>query len=384
MSFVPADLERTPVMSALAESSFDPARRAFLSLLGVVYYLSREVLVSTVRSISEGVAAGSQLMVDYMLDPDSAWPEHRKKRAGLKAFVARRGEPMRSDFSLAQMSALMGDAGFRTVEGVTMMELGERYAEELGSTPRSNEPMNTIPFPITRVNRLRRAAAKARRIPELDSDWSRKGCVFAHGPANDLLSVFETLRLKPGFVLHASAHRDSLGGNGRIWAVPADAVPVASGESPKVEDVRAERPPGAAVTLMQAIEGDETPWSYLSASILSREAAEFGAWWHRCDWSVQTILSKPPRHADDPDVLRDEWELTGDAPVGNWTWHGLAPHTWEPTFAETGKTTVVVMHVRNPVGQETIYRATDTYGPGSYDGTTETEVLCSGRGGIVF
>ena len=48
-----------------------------------------------------------------------------------------------------------------------------------------------------------------------------------------------------------------------------------------------------AVPLMQAIEGDGSPWSYLSASILSREAAEFGAMWHGCDWSDQTILSKP-------------------------------------------------------------------------------------------
>ena len=46
---------------------------------------------------------------------------------------------------------------------------------------------------------------------------------------------------------------------------------------------------------MQAIEGDGSPWSYLSASILSREAVEFGAVWHGCVWSDQTILSKPPR-----------------------------------------------------------------------------------------
>ena len=34
---------------------------------------------------------------------------------------------------------------------------------------------------------------------------------------------------------------------------------------------------------MQAIEGDGSPWSYLSASILSREAEEFGAMWHGVD-----------------------------------------------------------------------------------------------------
>ncbi len=135
LHFVPADLERIPVMNALAESAFEPERRAILSLLGVVYYLSREVLVSTVRSISEGVVAGSRLVVDYMLDAGSAWPEHREKRAQLEAYVAKRGEPMRSDFSLAQMSTLMAEEGFRTIDGITMMDLGHRYAEELGPLP---------------------------------------------------------------------------------------------------------------------------------------------------------------------------------------------------------------------------------------------------------
>ena len=244
--------------------------------------------------------------------------------------------------------------------------------------------MNPISFSITRVNRLREVAENAREIPMHDTDPSGEGRAFsATDYANDLLGVFDTLSLKPEFALYAFAYRDFYGGNGRIWAVPADSVPVASDGRPRLEDERMQRPPGA-VPLMHAIEGDGSPWSYLSASILSREAAEFGAWWHGCDWSVHTILSKPPQQADDPDVSDDDWQLTGEAPVGNWTWHGPVPHTWEPTFAEIGTTKEVVLHVRNPIGQERIYRATDTYRGGSYDGKTETEVLCSGEGGIVF
>ena len=135
LHFVPADLERIPVMNALSKSTFEPARRAFLSMLGVIYYLPQEVLTSTVRSIAGGVAAGSQLVVDYMLDAGSSWPKHLEKRAQLEAYVARRGEPIRSDFSLAQMSGLMDEAGFRTIEGITVMDLGHRYAAELGSLP---------------------------------------------------------------------------------------------------------------------------------------------------------------------------------------------------------------------------------------------------------
>ena len=81
-----------------------------------------------------------------------------------------------------------------------------------------------------------------------------------------------------GFALHAYDYREGSNGNGIIWAVPADARLVAPGECPRLEDtwLQPPRPPGG-VRLMQAIEGDGSPWSYLSASILRREAAEFGA-----------------------------------------------------------------------------------------------------------
>ncbi|MYG75516.1 MAG: class I SAM-dependent methyltransferase [Acidobacteria bacterium] len=133
--FVPADLEQVSVMEALSNAPFDPEDPAILSFLGVTYYLSPETLAESARSIASGVAPGSRLVVDYMLDEASAWPEHRKMRAQLEAYVAKRGEPMKSEYSLAAMSELLAEAGFRPLEAVTMMDLADRYAEELGPLP---------------------------------------------------------------------------------------------------------------------------------------------------------------------------------------------------------------------------------------------------------
>ena len=124
--------------------------------------------------------------------------------------------------------------------------------------------------------------------------------------------------------------------------------------------------------------------SHVSASILSREAAEFGAWWHGLEWSVQKILSKPARQADGPEARDIDLKPTGHAPVGNWTWHGSVPRTWEPTFIGSGTTKQVILNIFNPIGGLIIYRATDTYRAGSYDPETTTEDLCSGGPGIVF
>ena len=135
LHFVAADLAQVPVMEALSESAFDPGRRAFFSLLGLTYYLTPEVIEAAARSIAAGVVPGSEVVLDHMLDDASAWPEHREKRMALEAYVAKRGEPMVSEFSLAGMSALMAEAGFDTVESITMMDLSERYAGEVGPLP---------------------------------------------------------------------------------------------------------------------------------------------------------------------------------------------------------------------------------------------------------
>ena len=49
-----------------------------------------------------------------------------------------------------------------------------------------------------------------------------------------------------------------------------------------------------------------------------------------------------------------------------------------------GTTGEVVLHIHNPIGGEEIYRARDTYPAGSYDGKTETTVLCTGDRSIVY
>ena len=194
--------------------------------------------------------------------------------------------------------------------------------------------MKSVSFSITRVNCLRCAAVRARtalaegsdrwRVESLSNGW------FAYADANDLIRVFDTLWLKDGFA--PRAYESGGSSRGVIWAVPADTPLVAPGEWSRLEDTWLSRPPGA-VPLMQAIEGDGSPWSYLSASILSRESSEFGARWPGCVWTDQTILSKPPRQADDPDVSDDERKLTADAPVGNWTWRRPAAQTWKPAYA---------------------------------------------------
>lgn len=133
--FVAADLSQVSTVDALAGSAFEMSMPTFLSLLGVVYYLTPESLAETARSISQGMRPGTRLVIDYLLDEESSDPAMRPLRERLVKFVEGRGEPMRSSYSLAEMNALMADSGFRPVENFAITDLEDVYREEFGELP---------------------------------------------------------------------------------------------------------------------------------------------------------------------------------------------------------------------------------------------------------
>ena len=135
LHFIPADLSKISALDALVGSGFDTSRPTFLTLMGVAYYITAGSLVETARSISRYLPAGTLLVFDYLLNEESFKPEHLLMRNKMKAFVARRGEPMVSEYSLAAMSALMAEQGFEAVENFALPDLEQRYKEECGDLP---------------------------------------------------------------------------------------------------------------------------------------------------------------------------------------------------------------------------------------------------------
>ncbi len=135
LHFVPADLAKISAIDALAGSGFDMSRLTFLTLLGVSYYITSDSLAETARSISRHLPAGTLLTVDYLLDEESAKPEHVLMRQRMKSFVARMREPMVSEYSLDSMNAMMSAQGFETVENFALPDLERRYTEEIGALP---------------------------------------------------------------------------------------------------------------------------------------------------------------------------------------------------------------------------------------------------------
>jgi len=224
---------------------------------------------------------------------------------------------------------------------------------------------------------------RARRVcplpdPGEGDEPSRRGWRKSTTDPARLLAAFPSLRLKPGLALRAYIYRESIGGNGVIWAMPeSEPFPEPNG-CPRERDgfLDPPRPPGAA-EVADAIEGDGSPGSYLEASLFLREAKEFGAWWHGLDWHTHEILfSDPwaqPSRGGEPFADR-----------GHWDWLAPEPTEWRPTVWSTGDMVRVTLHTRSACGQQAICAYEDTYRVGSYRPDTNRSVVASGPMGYIF
>lgn len=123
-------------------------------------------------------------------------------------------------------------------------------------------------------------------------------------------------------------------------------------------------------SLMEALEGDGSPWSYLLASYLRRDAERIGSAWHG-DWLPDPFLGDPPPPKPAGGLLSRLFG--GKAPVvrgfleSDLEWFDERPESFAPTFSPTR----VVFYTRGLSTErnrtwETLFRHTDEYAAGSY------------------
>lgn len=96
----------------------------------------------------------------------------------------------------------------------------------------------------------------------------------------DVLKIFPNIWIKEDYVLRAYVFRSNMGGNGIVWAVPEGSEFPEVGECEVLDGILHSPKPENAVPFTDVIEGDNSPESYIQASIFVREMFEFGAFWH--------------------------------------------------------------------------------------------------------
>ncbi len=107
---VGCDLARPGWQEALVRAGFDPGKRAFGSLLGLVYYLSPEEFRALLKAVSSVSAEGSSLCFDYPMAEEGT--ESRRTRE----LAAAAGERMKASYFYNEMEAILSESGFLIYE----------------------------------------------------------------------------------------------------------------------------------------------------------------------------------------------------------------------------------------------------------------------------
>jgi methyltransferase (TIGR00027 family) len=125
--FVPADLSRESLGSALDRSAFSRTVPAFFSWLGVTVYLSREANLATLRAIAASATPGSEVVFTYI--DQRAFDSNRPSAAlqHMRASAAALGEPWLSGFHPAHLADDLRGLGLLLVEDLGGPELEKRY-----------------------------------------------------------------------------------------------------------------------------------------------------------------------------------------------------------------------------------------------------------------
>lgn len=126
--FVPVDFSRDDLNSALAAAEHDPTIPTMWVWEGVVMYLRREEVETSLAVIARRSVVGSRLVIAYHA------PALMLLVAGL--IVRRLGEPLRSVYTAEKMRAMLTRHGFYVVSDKGLPTIAMALSPELGQATR--------------------------------------------------------------------------------------------------------------------------------------------------------------------------------------------------------------------------------------------------------
>jgi len=139
VSYVVMDFEKEKVSKRLINiKKFDVNKRSFCSLLGISYYLEKDVFTSLISEISKITTEGSSIVFDY---PDENYYSdiagERAKKQAMMALAA--GEEMRSCYSYKELEKHLAEHGFLIYEHLNPEDITEQIFEEFNNANPENK-----------------------------------------------------------------------------------------------------------------------------------------------------------------------------------------------------------------------------------------------------
>jgi methyltransferase (TIGR00027 family) len=122
---VPVDFERDDLGHKLVTAGFQQNEPAFFTWLGVVPYLTREAMISTLDCVAS--IQKSEVVFDYIEPPQACSEELRELLRQRTEQFEKVGERWTSHFEPAAMAAILRSHEFRDVEDINFQEIKSRF-----------------------------------------------------------------------------------------------------------------------------------------------------------------------------------------------------------------------------------------------------------------
>ncbi len=127
LHFVTMDFAKNDLASALRQVSFDPQKKSLFSWLGVTFYLPRDVVLGTLRSIAAIAPSGSGIVFDYF-DSDAFIPSRAAKRMQRMQEITRNiGEPIITGFDPSTLPGELAPLGLTLEQDLSPSDIQTRY-----------------------------------------------------------------------------------------------------------------------------------------------------------------------------------------------------------------------------------------------------------------
>ena len=123
--FVPVDFEQDNLGEQLAGAGFQQNSPAFFTWLGVVPYLTRKAIVSTLDYISS--VQDSEVVFDYMESTQAFSKEMGELVAKRTEQLEKVGERWASHFEPTDMGEVLRSRGFSEIEDIAFQEIRSRF-----------------------------------------------------------------------------------------------------------------------------------------------------------------------------------------------------------------------------------------------------------------
>lgn len=172
------------------------------------------------------------------------------------------------------------------------------------------------------------------------------------------LNKLPGLNLKSDVRLVTYLQQRSDGGVGVTWALPKLMSTTVHLEAAleSVGEGAPPRPRGALSNVMEAIEGNDTPASFVAASLLARELKELGRTGKLRRWSHHRLIGKVPSQRP-------------------WQWRSKVPQDLSPKVKRSDQGVLVEFFSCRVVPPIALFRHVDQYPAGSYRPKTNDQVI---------